>query len=147
MDIRSVLFPTDFSVYSEKAREYAIYLGRRLNASIHILHVIEPLDYPEVDAEVQKFYKDLEAQMVKKMEKEREIFEKEGLNVDKSILIGQRWRVINTVAKENNIDLIVMGSHGIKTDSGELTVGTTSHKVVFSSPCPVLIVRHEEWSR
>lgn len=147
MDIKSVLFPTDFSVHSEKAREYTIYLGKKLNASIYILHVIEPLDYPDVDAEVKRFYKDLEVQMEKKIEEEKGIFEKQGLKVNKSILIGQRWRVINTVAKEKKIDLIVMGSHGIKTHTGELTIGTTSHKVVFSSPCPVLIVRHEEWSK
>jgi nucleotide-binding universal stress UspA family protein len=144
MDIERILFPTDFSVYSEKAREYALYLGERLRASIYILHAIEPLDYTEVDLEVKRFYKDLELQMEKKIEKEKEIFEKRGLSVESNIVIGQRWRVINTFAKEKNIDLIIMGSHGLQTESGKLAIGTTSHKVVFSSPCPVLIVRYEE---
>ncbi|HXG31633.1 MAG TPA: universal stress protein [Thermodesulfobacteriota bacterium] len=144
MDIERILFPTDFSVYSEKAREYALYLGERLRASIYVLHAIEPLDYTEVDLEVKRFYKDLELQMEKKIEKEKEIFEKRGLSVESNIVIGQRWRVINTFAKEKNIDLIIMGSHGLQTESGKLAIGTTSHKVVFSSPCPVLIVRYEE---
>ena len=50
--------------------------------------------------------------------------------------------MINNYALEKGIDLIIMGSHGIRTESGEVSVGTTSHKVMFSSPCPVLIVRH-----
>jgi len=82
--------------------------------------------------------------MEKKIEKEKEIFEKRGLRAEKNIVIGQRWRVINTFAKEKDIDLVIMGSHGLQTEGGKLAIGTTSHKVIFSSPCPVLIVRHED---
>jgi nucleotide-binding universal stress UspA family protein len=143
MNIERILFPTDFSRYSEKAREYTLYLGEKLNASIYILHAIEPLDYSEaeIDLEVKRFYKELETQMEKKIEREKEIFRQRGLRVEKHIVIGQRWRVINTFAKEKNIDLIVMGSHDLKTDTGKMAIGTTSHRVIFSSPCPVLMVR------
>ncbi len=145
MNIQRILFPTDFSLYSEKAREYAIYLGEKIKASIYILHAIEPLEYSDkIDKEVKEFYKELEVHMEKKLEAEKEIFEKKGLQAETNIVIGSRWRVINTFAKEKNIDLIIMGSHGLKTESGQFTIGTTSHKVVFSAPCPVLIIRHED---
>ena len=146
MNIQRILFPTDFSQYSEKAREYTLYLGEKLNAGIYILHAIEPLDYSEaeVDLEVKRFYKELETQMEKKIEKEKEIFRKRGLRVENHIVIGQRWRVINTFAREKNIDLIIMGSHGLKTDTGKMAIGTTSHRVIFSSPCPVLMVRQDD---
>jgi nucleotide-binding universal stress UspA family protein len=147
MDIRRILFPTDFSVYSEKAREYTMYIGDKLKANIYILHAIEPLEYPEIDEEIKKFYKELEKQMEKRIEEERKFFEKNGLRTETSIVIGPRWRVINTFAKEKNIDLIIMGSHGLKTETGQMAIGTTSHKVIFSSPCPVLVVRHEEWTQ
>ncbi|HEX3037046.1 MAG TPA: universal stress protein [Thermodesulfobacteriota bacterium] len=143
MNIKRILFPTDFSTYSEKAREYAIYLGEKLNAKIYLLHAIEPLDYYEVDEEIKRFYKEIEVEMEKKIEEEKETFEKKGLQAETNIVIGSRWRVINTFAKEKHIDLIIMGSHGLKTETGQVAVGTTSHKVVFTSPCPVLIVRHE----
>ncbi|MGH7890579.1 MAG: universal stress protein, partial [Thermodesulfobacteriota bacterium] len=42
--MQKILFPTDFSLHSAKAREYAIYLGEKLGATIYILHAIEPLD-------------------------------------------------------------------------------------------------------
>lgn len=78
MDIRKILFPTDFSLYSKKAREYTLYLGERLNASIYILHAIEPLDYPDVDEEIKRFYKGLEAQMEDKLKEEKKSLRKKG---------------------------------------------------------------------
>lgn len=143
MKIEKILFPTDFSPKSKNAKEHALYLAQALGASVHLLHAIEPLKYEEADEEIRDFYRTLEAQMEEKMAAEREAFDKSGLAVHADIVIGPRWRVINTYAKEKGIDLIVMGSHGIRTESGEVSVGTTSHKVMFSSPCPVLIVRHD----
>jgi len=143
LKIEKILFPTDFSPKSRSAREYALYLAGALGAEVYLLHAIEPLKYEEVDEEIREFYRTLETQMGEKMSGEKEIFEKNGLTVDTDIVIGPRWKVINTYAGENGIDLIIMGSHGIRTDTGEVSVGTTSHKVMFSSPCPVLIVRHD----
>ncbi len=143
MNIEKILFPTDFSLKSLKAREHALYLGEALNSTIHLLHAIEPLEYDRIDDEIKEFYRNLESQLEEKMADEKEVFEKRGLSVNTEIIIGPRWRVINNYAKDNNIDLIILGSHGIITETGEVSVGTTSHKVMFTSPCPVLIVRHE----
>lgn len=142
MKIEKILFPTDFAPRSANAREHALYLARALGASVYLLHAIEPLRYEEADEEIREFYRTLEAQMQEKMADEKDIFEKSGLDVQTDILIGPRWRVINTYAEEKGVDLIIMGSHGVRTESGEVSLGTTSHKVMFSSPCPVLIVRH-----
>jgi len=143
MKIEKILFPTDFSLKSIKAREYAIYLAGSLGAAVFILHAIEPFEYDELDEEIKSFYKDLEIQLKEKMEHEKEVFNTNGLSVHDDIVIGPRWRVVNTYASEHAIDLIVMGSHGVRTEAGELSVGTTSHKVMFTSPCPVLLVRHQ----
>ena len=142
MKIANILFPTDFSARSLTAREHALYLSDALGASVYLLHAIEPLNYDEVDEEVSNFYKTLGAQLNEKMSLEKEIFHKRGLATHTDIIIGPRWKVINTYAVEKRIDLIIMGSHGLRAESGEVSVGTTSHKVMFSSPCPVLIVRH-----
>jgi nucleotide-binding universal stress UspA family protein len=143
MKIERILYPTDFSTKSENAREHAIYMAKSLNSALHLLHAIEPLDYDEMDEEILEFYKGLENQLEGKMESEKKIFQESGLEVQAEIIIGSRWKVINNYAKENDINLIIMGSHGIRTETGDISVGTTSHKVMFSSPCPVLIVRHE----
>jgi nucleotide-binding universal stress UspA family protein len=142
MKIEKILFPTDFSEYSEKARDYTIYLAKKLNAKIFILHAIEPLEYPEVDEEVKKFLDEVELQMENKIEKEKELFLKNGLRVQTDMVVGPRWRVVNAFAREKKIDLIVMGSHGLRTETNQIALGTTSHKVIFTAPCPVLMVRH-----
>ncbi|MEQ9618830.1 MAG: universal stress protein [Deltaproteobacteria bacterium] len=143
MKIAKILFPTDFSSRSLSAREYVLYLAEALESTVYLLHAIEPLEYDQIDQEIKEFYRNLEGQLEEKMRHEQEVFEKRGLNVHTEIIIGPRWRVINSYAKDKNIDLIIMGSHGLKTETGELSVGTTSHRVMFTSPCPVLVVRRE----
>lgn len=142
MNIKKILYPTDFSIISYKAREHAIYLAQQLDARVFILHAIEPLDYEEIDDEIKKFYKDLQLNIDEKILIESEKFIEAGIEVNTKVVIGPRWRTINTFAREYQTDLIIMGSHGIRTLEGEISVGTTSHKVMFSSPCPLLIVRY-----
>lgn len=143
MKIESILFPTDFSQKSIAARKHALYLAQALGSTVHVLHAIEPLEYETLDEEIREFYGNLEKLLGEKMADEKKVFEQKGLKVETEIIIGQRWRVINNYASEKETDMIVMGSHGFKTESGEVSVGTTSHKVMFTAPCPVLIVRHE----
>ncbi len=143
MQIERILFPTDFSAKIINAREYVLYLSESLKADVYLLHAIEPLDYNEIDDEIKDFYNTLESQLNVKMETETDIFIKRGVSVHSDILIGQRWKTIDAYAKQKKIDLIVMGSHGILSESGQPSVGTTSHKVMLTSPCPVLMVRHE----
>lgn len=143
MNIEKILFPTDFSSRSLNAREHALYLAEALESTVYLLHAIEPLEYDQMDQEIKEFYRNLENQLDEKMKYEQEVFEKRGLSVHTDIIIGPRWKVINSYAKDKHIDLVIMGTHGLKTETGELSVGTTSHRVMFTSPCPVLIVRHE----
>lgn len=141
MKIEKIMFPTDFSHYSAKAREYVIYLSRTLGASVYILHAIEPIDYEDYDEDITRFYEGLESEIRKKIDEERIYFQEQNIKTYANIVIGKRWKVINTYAKEKDIDLIVMGTHGFKTENGDITIGTTSHKVMFSASCPLLIVR------
>jgi len=141
MKIDRIMFPTDFSKYSSKARDYVIYLCKTLGSSAYILHAIEPIDYEDYDEEISRFYEGLESDIRNKLLEEKKFFEKEKIKVFANIIIGKRWKVINTYAREKEVDLIVMGTHGSKTSEGDITIGTTSHKVMFSSPCPLLIIR------
>jgi len=143
MKIAKIMFPTDFSEAMSAAKDHALYIADALGARVSILHAIEPLDSDGIDDEIRDFYEALEARMGEKMADEREAFESKGIEVETDIIIGERWKVINKVASERGIDLIIIGSHGITTSTGEISVGTTSHKVMFTSPCPVLVVRRD----
>ena len=54
--------------------------------------------------------------------------------------IGQPFDEINRYAKQHDIDLILMGTHGHGPVS-EMLIGSVADKVVRTAPCPVLVVR------
>ena len=143
MKFGKILYPTDFSEKTQSARQTVADLAGNMDSKVFILHAIEPLRYEEFDEEIESFYKDLQIKLKEKMDKESEFFDSMSLSNHSSFIIGPRWKVINTYAKEMGIDLIVMGSHGLKDNTGKMLVGTTSHKVMFTSPCPVLVVRND----
>ena len=143
MKFGKILYPTDFSEKTKSARQTAADLAGNMDSKLYVLHAIEPLRYEEFDEEIDNFYKDLQIKLKDKMDEELEFFNTMGLTTHSNFIIGPRWKVINTYAKEMNSGLIVMGSHGLKDDTGKMLVGTTSHKVIFTSPCPVLVVRND----
>lgn len=144
MDIKSILFPTDFSEGSSIALEYAIDLAKRYNAKLYLIYVIYDLVkvagwyVPHVS--VDQMYKDLE----KGAQKEIERFgleEMRGLKgVERTVIRGIPHEAIVKFAKENKVDLIVMGTHGRK-GVGRILFGSTAAQVVRFAPCPVLTVR------
>ncbi len=146
MKLNRILFPTDFAELSLRAREYVVSLAKHYGASVYILHAIEPVELyeEEVDEEIEKFYDDIKRDVESKIEREREYFQKLGIEALSSVIVGKRWSTINSFARDNEIDLVVVGSHSIRTKEGKISIGTTSHKVAMSSPCPVLIVRRDE---
>ena len=143
MKFEKILYPTDFSEKTKSARNTAADLAGSMDSKIFILHAIEPLRYEEFDDEIEAFYKDLQIKLKEKMDEETEFFDSMGLRTHSSFIIGPRCKVIHTYAKEMDVGLIVMGSHGLKDNAGKMLVGTTSHKVIFTSPCPVLVVRND----
>ena len=143
MKIKKILFPTDYSIYSDRAREYALQLAEVLKSRVYLLHAIEPLEYTDVDEEIKTFYSEIKIQLKEKMEKERAYFDYKDIDTHIAFVVGSSWKVINTYAKEKEIDLIIIGSHGIKTEKGDISIGTTSHKVMLTSPCPVLVIRND----
>jgi nucleotide-binding universal stress UspA family protein len=56
--------------------------------------------------------------------------------------VGTPWPTIERCAKEEDVDLIVIGSHGY--DALDRVLGTTAAKVVNHATCSVLVVRQPE---
>ena len=65
-----------------------------------------------------------------------------GLTLTK-VLNGVPFVEIIRYARESEMDLIVMGTHG-RTGLGHLLIGSVTERVVRKSPCPVLTVKHPE---
>lgn len=146
MEIRSILLPTDFSEYSNYALRYATSLARTFGASIICVHVIEPMvpavgysgmtdSLPSADISDQ-----LEESAGRELPQLAGREECAGLQVEEVITHGDAASEIVRVAKERNVDLIVVSSHG-RTGLGRILFGSTAEAVVRHASCPVLVVK------
>jgi nucleotide-binding universal stress UspA family protein len=148
IDLHCILVPTDFSKYSENAVKYAAAFAEKFGAELHILHVVQdmavfipeavlvtPMMTPPIDqfkaaaqAALEKVIKDLNLS---------------GLKVQTEIAQGVPFAEIIRTARDKDVDLIVMGTHG-RTGLVHMLLGSVAEKVVRKAPCPVLTVRHPE---
>lgn len=138
MAIKHVLVPTDFSDPSERALALAIQLARSFDARLTLMHVwtipntsyAEALTWPvdEMENAARKALDELQARTSKQYP-----------IADAVLRVGSDWEQIISVAKERDVDLIVMGTHG-RRGLPRLVLGSVAEKVVRLSPVPVLTV-------
>jgi len=140
--LKKILVPVDFSKHSEYALEVAAILARKHKAAIVVLHM---LGLSEAAFSYDEARESAEAQYYMSLAKNRFItfLDKpylKGLNVTEIVQNYKIFEEIRNVARENEIDLIVMGSHGTG-GIREIFVGSNTEKVVRKSDCPVLVVK------
>ncbi|MCX8031586.1 MAG: universal stress protein [Thermodesulfovibrionales bacterium] len=144
MQIKKILFPTDFSEGAKHAIPYAVDMAKSYGAKLYLLHVIydiataSGLHVPH--SSIDQMYAELESTAKKELErfgfKEREDLK----DVEYVIKRGVPYEEILKFAKDNSIDLIIMGTHG-RTGLDRVLFGSTAERVVRNSTCPVLTVR------
>ncbi len=138
--INKILVGTDFSDYSERAIAYAEMLAKEFTASILLLHVIESFTYSVTDSlTVFGHDKALSATAGALLDN----LQKGLLDKDFSVLSflahGTAYREIIKKAEVEEVDLIIVGTHG-RTGMEHLLLGGVAEKVVRLASCPVLTV-------
>ncbi len=141
--MKKILVPIDFSEHANDALEVAAKIAKLQNASITVLHMLglseailskdESQDYQEAMYYMNMAKKRFKAFLDKPYLKGIEVHE-----------IVQNYKIfgeLNNVAREQHIDLIVMGSHGA-SGFNEFFTGSNTEKVVRTSDVPVLVVKH-----
>lgn len=143
--VKSILVPTDFSEPSLAAWNYAQWLATRLGARIHLLHVISP------PAFFDAWGTDGLALRVAEILKDGERVARERLQamVPASGPLARRVRIATAVGTtvdrildyvdEQDVDLVVMGTHG-RGALGHLLLGSVAERCVQRSMVPVLTV-------
>ena len=145
---RKILLTTDFSDYSKVAVPHAVAMVRQFDAELLVLHVLEPLLTP-VDFAwgPMALSEDWEEQRTGHSQKFLNEWVNNELPADISataiLAHGTPIREILHTIREQNIDLVVMATHG-QTGIAHALFGSTSEKVVRRSPVPVLTVRRPE---
>jgi nucleotide-binding universal stress UspA family protein len=144
MEIKRILFATDFSEGSSHALPYAVDMAKHYMAKLYLVHVVYDVSktagwyVPHVS--IDEIYNDIEKSAKAELEKSF-IDEIRGLkDVEHVVLKGIPYEEIAKFAGENSVDLIVLGTHGRK-GIDRMLFGSTAEQVVRNAPCPVLSVR------
>jgi nucleotide-binding universal stress UspA family protein len=141
-----ILVPTDFSEPSDAALEYARALAEKFCASLHLLHVIEPgyatgaFSNEACVAEAPGAYEMLVKEAQAKFASRVFPSDRARHRVTTEAMTGVSAATIVEYAADQNMDLIVMGTHG-RTGLAHLLMGSVAEHVVRTAPCPVLTVR------
>ena len=140
MQIEKIMVPVDGSKFSMHAAEYAVDLAKLLNAEILLLHCHKPFPVLLGEPTFQKAVDRLMGESEKILEPYRKLVQEKDIFFTDVILEGPADRAISDLAENEQCDLIVMGSRG-RTDLEGLFLGSVTHRVLRTAPCPVLVMR------
>jgi len=142
--MKRILVPSDFSPQAENALKVASQLASEYDSEIFLLH---SLDLPSHLAntgstgampETVFFMKMAEKKFEERMNKPY----LKNLRVTQTVGHGEIYNDVNEAVKTNDIDLVVMGSHGA-SGFKEMFIGSNAEKVVRTATIPVLVIKNE----
>jgi len=135
----TIVAATDFSPCSQTATRLAAALARRRNASLILVHTLEPLP---VDPAVAPMGGAWEGELARAAEQALDVqaqgLRKSGLVVEAKVRFGTAAAEILAIATAAKADLIVVGTHG-RRGVARLFLGSCAEAVVRRSTCPVLV--------
>jgi nucleotide-binding universal stress UspA family protein len=134
--IKKILYPTDFSSYSNQAYFHAISLAEKHNASLTVLFVYNPdsttTPGSQGDEVADRRYWQGQLEQIRPVDTR--------IPVSHVLLEGDPASEIVRYGRDAGIDLIVMGTHG-RTGVERLLMGSVAEKVLRDAPCSVLVVK------
>ncbi len=138
-----ILVALDLSEESSQVLSRALLLKKAFDATLSIVHVIEPLGYAyggDIPMDLSAVQEQLESQAITRLE---EIGKEHNLNHELlQVVIGRPEAEIHRMALEGGFGLVIVGSHG--RHGIQLLLGSTSNSVLHGAKCDVLAVRLEE---
>lgn len=144
MKINRILFPTDFSEGSRLTAEYAADLAAKYGAKVYIMHVIYDVARDSGlyggRLNFESIYDDVRKSAQAELDRRAAESFKDIEQVETVLKVGVPFEDIISFAEDNDIDLIVIGSHGRK-GLDRVLFGSTVQRVLRRSRCVVLTVR------
>jgi nucleotide-binding universal stress UspA family protein len=141
MRIQHILVPVDFSERAQAALGQALELADKFSARITLLHVLENI-FPPV-TEVAVLYEEQFSDMHREAENELQKLAESAAGrapVTTAIETGEPWDCIVNYAERQEVDLIVLDTHG-RSGLKHLLLGSVAERVVQHAPCAVFVVR------
>ena len=139
--IKTLLCPVDFSQMSRAVLDYAVFMAQSHQAQLKLIHVVDQLhgfdSYKILHMTAVEITHEMERQAKTQL---KELVATLPIPATCDIRFGRAADEIVIQAKDDEVDLIVMGSHG-RSGISHLLVGSVAESVVRHAPCPVLVVR------
>jgi len=135
---KKIVLATDGSKHSAKAMERAISFAKSYGGELRVISVV---DVPtEFYAEAPQAVDDLVRKAKGYVADVKKQAEAEGVKAETFVGEAEADEAITNLAKEQNADMIIIGSHG-RTGLRRLLMGSVAEKVIGYAPCPVLVVK------
>ena len=145
MQIKQILVPTDFSENAQHAVDYAIDLAKKCSAKLHLLHtpviptyLLMDLSYSPGPEAVTRILNDSQ----EALDKQAKSLEAAGVEHFTAIREGTVHEVIRDYAKEHDVDVVVVGTHG-RTGVSKLMYGSVTERVIKTVHTPIIVVPPE----
>lgn len=148
--MKHILVPTDFSKQADNAVNFAIQTARLFSSEITLLHVFEMsgnmyTDYIGINKEFTDTVRNDVNQKLEQMKVD--IAQREGIVVKWLVYQGAVNSEINKASEENDIDLVIMGTHGARGIRENLW-GSQTWGVIRQSRIPVMVIPGEySWKK
>jgi len=150
-NVKKILAPIDFSEISMEAMRGAMELAKGIGAEVHLVHTIAPhhhfIPLPLATNAEQSRELVREAAMLEQAEEELKRIKKDEFGDSKNVVtfaeVGHPVQKLLDYAKRNEIDLIMLATHG-RTGAEHLVIGSVAEKLVRYAPCSVLVYRRRK---
>jgi nucleotide-binding universal stress UspA family protein len=142
--IQKILFPIDFTESVEPLLPWLSTFADKFGAAVYVLFVTQ--DFSGFDSfyvphgNIQSFQEEALAGARKKMAAVAQEYLKGFARLETRVMSGAPAEKIVELARQEKIDLIIMGAHG-RAGLERAIFGSVADKVVRSAPCPVLTIR------
>jgi nucleotide-binding universal stress UspA family protein len=144
VSIKNILVATDFSSYSNAAFWFAASIAKRYGATLHTAHVIAPegLALGYVGGDVERYYREAHKSAALEMAKLQESSVLFCIKHHEIIREGEIVETLNAIARDNDIDLVVLGTGGAGGIS-KLLIGSVAEQTLRRIKVPVLTIGPE----
>lgn len=144
--------PIDGSIFARRALLEAIKIAKKFNSKIFVISAVDISDYPpgmllallkkdeRLERSIGQFMTSAKTQTRKELFAEVASCKAKGVDANYEIMTGKPVEMILKFARGKKIDLIVIGSQGLRGIRTMKVLGSVSRKVSELAPCPVMIV-------
>ncbi len=128
----TIMVPSDGSKFALKAEDVAISIAGKFQGKLVVVHII--------DEKLINPFEVLEEEGKNILEKAALKGEKQGVQVDQVLLVGNPAHDMAKIVEKTGADLVVIGTHG-KTGLKKILLGSVAENTIKTVKIPVLLVK------